>query len=197
MDAFAALMTDDFHDSDWTDQEVGFALARGVPVIAVKLGRDPYGFLGKFQALSADWDGATLGIVKLLLRNDRMLSAYVQALRDCRSWDVGNMLADALPGIERASDQQIDELVAAANDNTEVRYSFGFRGNKPYHGPGLIPHLHRLGPRRYVRGDDDIIVPEFQMKPPQREDADDENPVLIVPQGLLSRVQRPPSERTK
>jgi hypothetical protein len=25
MDAFAALMTDDFHDSDWTDQEAGFA----------------------------------------------------------------------------------------------------------------------------------------------------------------------------
>jgi hypothetical protein len=146
MDAFAALMTDDFHDSDWTDQEVGFALARGVPVIAVKLGRDPYGFLGKFQALSADWDGATLGIVKLLLRNDRMLSAYVQALRDCRSWDVGNMLADALPGIERASDQQIDELVAAANDNTEVRYSFGFRGNKRAHyGPGLIPHCTGSG----------------------------------------------------
>lgn len=28
MDAFAALLTHGFHDSDWTDQEVGFALAR-------------------------------------------------------------------------------------------------------------------------------------------------------------------------
>lgn len=46
MDAFAALVTENFHDSDWTDQEVGFALARRVPVIAVKLERDPYGFLG-------------------------------------------------------------------------------------------------------------------------------------------------------
>ena len=61
MDAFAALMTEGFHDSDWTDQEVGFALARGVPVIAVKLGRDPYGFLGKFQALRADWDQRRVG----------------------------------------------------------------------------------------------------------------------------------------
>ena len=57
MDAFAALMTEDFHDSNWTDQE-GIRARRGVPVIAVRLGRDPYGFLGKFQALRADWDGA-------------------------------------------------------------------------------------------------------------------------------------------
>jgi TIR domain-containing protein len=42
MDAFVALLTEKFHESDWTDQEVGFALARGVPIVAVRLGRDPY-----------------------------------------------------------------------------------------------------------------------------------------------------------
>jgi TIR domain len=81
MDAFAALMTEDFHDSNWTDQEVGFALARGVPMIAVQLGCDPYGFLGKFQALRTDWNGAAEGVVKLLMKHDRMFNAYVQALR--------------------------------------------------------------------------------------------------------------------
>ncbi|MGA9048524.1 MAG: toll/interleukin-1 receptor domain-containing protein, partial [Dehalococcoidia bacterium] len=50
MDALIALLTDDFHNSDWTDQEVGFAFGRSVPIIPVKLGRDPYGFMGKFQA---------------------------------------------------------------------------------------------------------------------------------------------------
>jgi hypothetical protein len=107
MDAFAALMTENFHDSDWTDQEVGFALARGVPVIAVKLERDPYGFLGKFQALRADWDSAAVDIAKLLLGQDRMFSAYVQALRDCTNWDDGNVLARALSGIENATEQRI------------------------------------------------------------------------------------------
>lgn len=175
MDAFAALLTGDFHDSDWTDQEVGFALARGVPVIAVKLERDPYGFLGKFQALRADWDDAAEGIVKLLMKQDGMFSAYIQALRDCPGWDRGNMLARVLSGIEKATEQQIDELVAAANDNTEVRYSFGFRGNKPYqYGEGLIPHLHRLGPRQFVRGDGDVIVPASQVK--RRETVEDEIP---------------------
>jgi len=48
MDSFVALLTEEFHDSLWTDQEVGFAFGRGVPIISVKLGKDPYGFIGKF-----------------------------------------------------------------------------------------------------------------------------------------------------
>ena len=55
MDALVALLTENFHDSNWTDQEVGFAFGRGVPIIAVRLGMDPYGFLGRFQALSCPW----------------------------------------------------------------------------------------------------------------------------------------------
>ncbi len=31
MHAMAALITPDFHDSKWTDQEVGWALGSGVP----------------------------------------------------------------------------------------------------------------------------------------------------------------------
>lgn len=92
MDAFAALLTEDFHDSDWTDQEVGFALARGVPVIAVELGCLPYGFIAKFQALRTDWSAAAEEIVKLLIKHDRMFSAYVRALRACTSVNDGNVL---------------------------------------------------------------------------------------------------------
>jgi hypothetical protein len=55
MDVLIALMTDNFHDSDWTDQEVGAAIGRGVPVISVKMGKDPYGFIGKYQALNGSW----------------------------------------------------------------------------------------------------------------------------------------------
>jgi TIR domain len=78
MDGFVALMTAGFHDSNWTDQEVGYALARGVPIVAVRLERDPYGFLGKFQGLATNWAGAPEEIVKLLIKNDRMLSAYTK-----------------------------------------------------------------------------------------------------------------------
>lgn len=49
MDAFAALLVDGFKTSNWCDQEVGFAVARGVPVVPVRLGQDPYGFIGRIQ----------------------------------------------------------------------------------------------------------------------------------------------------
>ncbi len=158
MDGFVALMTESFHESDWTDQEVGFAFARGVPIIAVRLGKDPYGFIGKFQALSSTWATSAEGIVKILIKNDRMFSAYAAALRHCPNWDSGNVLAKALPSIERLTSQQIDELVAAYNETSELRGSFGFNGSKPRdYGHGLVPHLNRLGTRQFKYADFRII----------------------------------------
>jgi len=49
MDAFVALMTRSFHKSKWTDQEVGFAVCRGVPIIALRWGMDPYGLSGNLR----------------------------------------------------------------------------------------------------------------------------------------------------
>ena len=150
MDAFVALMTDNFHDSNWTDQEVGYAVARGVPIIAVRLGKDPYGFIGKFQALSSTWPTAVADVVKVLIKNDPMLNAYIQALRNCRSWDSGNALAKVLPGIEKLNTLQIDALVAAYNETSELRGSFGFNGTTTRsYGPGLVSYLNQLGSRQF------------------------------------------------
>lgn len=150
MDGFVALMTENFHDSDWTDQEVGYAVARGVPIIAVRLGKDPYGFIGKFQALSSTWPAAVEDVVKILIKNDQMLSAYIQAIRNCPNWDSGNALAKALPGIEKLTSAQIDALVIAYNETSELRGSFGFNGTKPrLYGTGLVSYLNRLGARQF------------------------------------------------
>ncbi len=51
MDAFIAVHTPGFSQSIWTQQEIGFALGRGVKVISFKMGEDPTGFIGKHQAL--------------------------------------------------------------------------------------------------------------------------------------------------
>ena len=160
MDGFIALLTAVFHASDWTDQEVGFAFARGVPIIAVRLGKDPYGFIGKFQGLSSTWPAAAEDIVKILIKNDRMFSAYIQALRKCPSWDSGNTLGKALPGIDALTTQQIDELVDAYNATSELRGSFAFNGSKSrFYGPGLVTYLNRLGSRQFRFSTDGMIEP--------------------------------------
>jgi hypothetical protein len=51
MDAMVAVHTKGFSASFWTQQEIGFALGRGVKVISFKYGEDPTGFIAKHQAL--------------------------------------------------------------------------------------------------------------------------------------------------
>lgn len=52
MDAFIAIHTPGFSASFWTQQEIGFAVGRGVKIISFKMGEDPTGFISKHQALA-------------------------------------------------------------------------------------------------------------------------------------------------
>ena len=158
MDGFVALMTKTFHESFWTDQEVGFALARNVPLIAVKFEQDPYGFIGKFQALSSNWDSAAEEIARLLLHQERMLGAYIQALTKCRNFDEGNRLGSLLKAIKALSEQQADEIITAYNNNGELRGSFAFNGTKPkLYGPGLLDLVNRFSKRTFIHGEHLVI----------------------------------------
>jgi hypothetical protein len=158
MDGFVALLTGDYHDSDWTDQEVGYAIARGVPMLAIKLGLNPYGFIGRFQALSCDWNKAPVEIAKILIKNDRVFGAFVEALRKCQHFDDANSLASVLPSIERLDDSQIDELMAVYNENYEVRGGFGFNGSRPGpYGPGLVHYLNLHSKRKFKFSKDRFI----------------------------------------
>lgn len=158
MDGFVALMTPDFNESKWTDQEVGFAFARGVPRIAVMLGKKPYGFMGKFQGLKSSWDDAAGDIAGVLITSDRMFSAYLGELKKCYSFDCGNFLGKLLPNIIALSTNQIDELVAVYNENSELRGAFAFNGSKPLrYGPGLLELLNKLGKREFRRNDEWLI----------------------------------------
>lgn len=51
MDFFISLHTEDFDESIWCQQEIGYACSRNVKVIPIKFSSDPIGFIGKIQAL--------------------------------------------------------------------------------------------------------------------------------------------------
>ncbi len=53
MDLLCAILTPNFYQSKWCDQEVGIALGRSVPTLSIKKGADPHGFIGKYQAIKA------------------------------------------------------------------------------------------------------------------------------------------------
>ena len=83
MDALLAILSPDFHASKWTDQEVGVALGRGMVVLPVRLGLDPYGLMGKFQGIpgSAKKLGEVVdSVVTVLLTNPRTRSRFISCL---------------------------------------------------------------------------------------------------------------------
>ncbi|MDJ0824943.1 MAG: toll/interleukin-1 receptor domain-containing protein [Rhodobacter sp.] len=51
MHCFLSVHTVGFSESNWTQQEIGFAVARRVKIISLKMGETPTGFIGKEQAL--------------------------------------------------------------------------------------------------------------------------------------------------
>lgn len=51
--AFAAMLCQDFKESKYCDQEVGYALHRGLLIIPIRLEIDPYGFMAPLQGVPA------------------------------------------------------------------------------------------------------------------------------------------------
>lgn len=145
MDAFVALMTENFHESLWTDQEVGVAMGRGVPIISVKLGRDPYGFIGKYQALKCTWDAAPFEIAKILIKHEKAKDSFIQSLNNCSSFSDGNDMAELLNYMDNINEAQAKSMIEAYNYNSQIRSSYGFNGKRPgSYGDGLSAHLKRL-----------------------------------------------------
>jgi hypothetical protein len=56
-----ACLTPGFHESVWTDQEVGWAMGKGALIVPINVGVGPYGFLARYQAASpGSWPSALL-----------------------------------------------------------------------------------------------------------------------------------------
>lgn len=145
-----AFLTDDFRSSKWTDQEVGIAIGRQLPVIPVRLGSDPHGLMGKYQALNGTFDQikrrkgtATIAkdILETMLKEASLSElgkdAYVQAVSNSANSDRANYLASLLPHIDSLTPAQTQGLMDAFNENDQVHHSFDFHDN-------LVGELSRI-----------------------------------------------------
>jgi hypothetical protein len=131
MHVLVALLTPDFHQSKWTDQEVGIALGKGTLVIPVRLGLDPYGFMGKVQGLPGDLDfpaGIASSLVDLLLKHktttDKMQEALIVGLEQAASFDASKFVTKKIAGLRYISNAQLDRMEAAVKKNSQVKNSF-------------------------------------------------------------------------
>lgn len=127
-DAMVILLHKGFHESMWCDQEVGFALARRIPVLPVAIDRMPYGFMSKFQALKAG--GLQAGQLAPQLTNwltstptaqAAMTEGLVNAFGRSGSYDSTRRLLKLLQRMPRFTPEQLDKLDSATKSNDQVR----------------------------------------------------------------------------
>lgn len=119
-DGCLALLSPGFPESKWTDQEIGFCMARGILVIPLGWGLNPYGFLGKYQALPVragqDQADIALAVFELLVRKEQSRTAMARALVSrwaaTESWDAARENYGFLRKIpaEAWTQQLVDEV---------------------------------------------------------------------------------------
>lgn len=130
-DGLVALLTEDFVTSKWCDQEIGFAVARGVLIVAVRQGADPHGFISKYQAVPGD--ATTLaahtiarGIFDTLIANPmtnpKMSPALVHSYANSGSFDDARANLQRVMNIpqEHWTDEMVELTEKAGEENSQL-----------------------------------------------------------------------------
>ena len=130
-DALAALLHPGFHASNWTDQEIGYVMGRGIPVVSVKMGQDPYGFIGKFQACNGAGNDASKIATALYncfrkgkQTQKQMSKAVVNAFVQSRSFAEAKSNMALLEDLTVWEPSFKAQIQSAVKHNVQIRDSF-------------------------------------------------------------------------
>lgn len=129
-----AVLHEDFHNSQWCDQEVGWALGRGIPIATLRrtleFERGADGFLEEFQDVQLDpakgggeWRAAQ-EIFRAAIRSvkppELVRRALAEALVTSPSWDNSRNLWAAIARQEQWEQASLDRLKFAVQTNRQV-----------------------------------------------------------------------------
>jgi hypothetical protein len=129
-DALVALMVKGFHKSKWTDQEIGLVLGRDLLIIPVRMGEDPYGFIGKFQAISYT-DIPTLAetifnsLNKNKKTNKKLADSLMYKFENSDSFADAKYNIELIEKLEYWDKKLIRRLKNAKENNSQISHSFG------------------------------------------------------------------------
>lgn len=132
MDALVALLAPGFKESNWCDQELGVAIGRQLPIIAVRQGLDPYGFIGKYQAVQGVGKSPqqlAKEILDLFLPNPvigpKIVSGLVHQLSESYSFDRSKRLIGLIRQSPFINSKHVAAMKEAVESNSQVYGSWG------------------------------------------------------------------------
>jgi hypothetical protein len=133
MDALLAYCSHGFAYSDWTAQEVGFALGKKVPIVSVEAGETPRGFLAQRQGIrKVVSSGETARMVAanvfdLLAAEEAakepLSEGLASQLKFADSFVTAGLITERLLRVGRLSPGAIDAIRIAQAANNQVGYN--------------------------------------------------------------------------
>lgn len=132
MEVMLLFLTDDFEDSWYCHQEVGYALGRGVPIISLKLGqKDPPGFVSEVQAARGHSDRPIEAARKLfpligeaLGRQGRLQDVLVSNFLLSPSYTDAKVRFDFMAEqVGQLTELQVDRIREGFRSNDQLHYS--------------------------------------------------------------------------
>jgi hypothetical protein len=127
MQAFVALVHPEFLTSPWCQQEVGWALGRGVPRYVIRYPVDPAGFIGRTQWPQGN-DLTTREVAALILEwvsripefSDQIVDGLLAALSAAQNYLDAGTTARRLATIDTLTPQQWTKLADIYHSNDQV-----------------------------------------------------------------------------
>ena len=148
-----AFLTGEYHKSLWTDQELGFAVARNIPIIPINLGQKPYGFISQFQELKCDTakiaDKLISCINSLEVGEIEDLNSYgaVYSLVHASSFKEANEAATRLYQCLKLTMEQVNDILDAYNSNSQIQNAHQINGKG--NAERLISYLNKVTGNEY------------------------------------------------
>jgi hypothetical protein len=131
-DSLVALLHPGFHHSNWTDQEIGFAMGRGLPVFAVRFGQDPYGFIARFQGFTGNGktsDALARELFDTYLKNTqtqkRMAEVLLSLFQESGSFAAAKTRIGYLEQLVVWDQSYVSRLEVALQSNSQISCSWG------------------------------------------------------------------------
>jgi hypothetical protein len=131
---FLPLLTDSFSKSDWTDQETGIAVGLKKVIVPLKVTRNPYGFISKYQAQLLDSETVEAACWKVVRRlatkpklADGIRDGVIQMFGKSRSFAAAADNAKKLKSLEPFSNEQLNEIVSVSSRNSQIHSGFEAR----------------------------------------------------------------------
>ncbi|MFA6191877.1 MAG: toll/interleukin-1 receptor domain-containing protein [Sulfurimonas sp.] len=133
MDGLTAILMNGFRESNWCDQEIGFALGKDVLIIPIKKEIDPYGFIGKYQAIqpkNKSVNQVAEEIFKVIVNHEKtrnlMLEKFSSLISNSNHLENSLQQLNKFSKISNISQEILKQMIKELNNNPILSKSENF-----------------------------------------------------------------------